>query len=152
MIKDSTPTIVAIWIKRAHHGPMDPVDAATLVAGQGIESSADFGQHRHVTLIEEEVWGDVCAELDADVPPTARRANVMVRGISLSESLGQTIRLGDCRVLIKGQTRPCERMDEAHEGLRAELSTPWRAGAWGQILDSGTIATGDTVAWVEETA
>ena len=47
----------AIWIKRFHRGPMDPVPSATLVAGQGIVGNADQGRKRQVTIIEQHLTG-----------------------------------------------------------------------------------------------
>lgn len=129
---------------------MDPASSAQLVSSQGIVGNADQGGRRQVTMIVEEVWREVCEELGAEVPPAARRANLMLSGISLEESRGKTLRVGPCRIRILGETRPCERMDEAHEGLRDTLSPEWRAGAFGEILDSGEIRVGDAVEWVDE--
>ena len=60
---------------------------------------------------------------------------------------GKTLRIAGCRIRIHGETRPCERMDEACEGLRSALSAPWGGGAYGEVLDDGKIAVGDSVVW-----
>ena len=36
--------VEALWIKRAHRGPMDPAQTVTLVEGEGIESDANRGR------------------------------------------------------------------------------------------------------------
>lgn len=137
----------AIWIKRAHRGPMDPVPAATLVAGRGLVGNADQGRRRQVTLIEREVWERLMRELGGAVPPSARRANLLISGLSLAGERNRVLRVGDCRIRVLGETRPCERMDEALHGLREAMKVGWGGGSFGEVLDDGQVALGAEVRW-----
>jgi MOSC domain-containing protein YiiM len=137
----------AIWIKRARRGSMDPVSTATLVAGRGLAGNADQGRRRQVTLIEREKWEDLMRQMDAAVPPSARRANLMVSGIHLAESRERVLRIGAVRFRVGGETRPCERMDEALPGLREAMKPGWAGGVFAEVLDDGVIAVGDDVEW-----
>jgi len=141
-----TPQVAALWIKRFKRGPMDRVERAELVAGRGVRGSANQGGKRQITIISEEAWNDALRELGVDVDPSARRANVMLRGVDLENARGKILRIGDCVIRIYGEVRPCERMDEARQGLRAALRPHWRGGVFGEILEGGTIAVGDPVA------
>ena len=140
----------AIWIKRAHRGPMDATPVATLVAGRGIQGNADQGRRRQVTIIERDIWDRLMAALSVTIDPSARRANLMISGVSLKGGHGRILRIGDCRIRLWGETRPCERMDEALPGLRAALDPDWGGGAFGTILDDGEIRIGDPVAYTGE--
>ena len=136
-----------IWLKRFHRGPMDAVTQATLRANQGLVNSADQGSHRQVTLIARNRWDRVIESLETDVDPSLRRANILVDGVDLENSRGRILRVGSCRLRIRGETRPCERMDEALPGLRAALSPHWGGGAYAEILDDGEISVGEEVQW-----
>ena len=143
-------TVEAIWIKRMKRGPMDATDSAILVAGRGLQGNANQGGRRQVTLIAQERWDELMRELSSDIPPSSRRANLMVKGIVLENSRGRVLRVGDCRIRIFGETRPCERMDEALQGLREAMKSNWGGGAFGEVLDDGEIRVGDDVHWEEE--
>lgn len=139
----------AIWLKRMQGGPMDPVEQATLKAYRGLVGNANQGGKRQVTLIEQEVWQDVMEKMNSTLDPAARRANLMLSGIRLMDTRGRILQIGDCRIRIYGETKPCEVMDSALPGLRNALGQDWGGGAFGEVLDDGKIAVGDEVKWLE---
>jgi MOSC domain-containing protein YiiM len=146
-----------IWKKRAHGGVMDVVESAEVTADKGMEGDANYGAGRQITVISADAWDGVVDELGAAVDPSARRANLLVRGVSLKETRGRILEVGSCRILVQGETRPCHVMDEAHQGLRDALSLEWRGGVYGKVLAGGSVRTGDPVRWApaeagEETA
>lgn len=148
----STGKLEAIWLKRAKRGPMDPKPAAKLKAGRGLVGNANQGGKRQVTIIAQERWQALMAQTGATLDPAARRANLLVSGIELANSRGQLLQIGPVQIRIYNETRPCERMDEAHFGLRAAMKADWGGGAFGEVLNDGEIVVGDLVQWVTETA
>ncbi len=149
-MSEASGRVERIWIKRARGGPMDAVPSARAVAGSGLEGNADRGGKRQVTLFSAECWADVRAELGVDVDPRLRRANLLVSGIDFSGRRGRTLRIGDCRILVRGETVPCRSMDETQPGLQEALRPDWRGGVYGEVLDDGVISLGDAVAWLPD--
>ena len=143
----SSGKLKGIWIKRSHRGVMDAEDSAELSKGSGLVGNADQGGHRQVTIMSEEVWGRLMAQFDSDLPPSARRANLLVEGIDLAFTRERILRIGECRIRIWGETKPCERLNQALPGLKEAMYDNWSGGAFGEVLDSGRISIGDPVAW-----
>ncbi|MDZ7268912.1 MAG: MOSC domain-containing protein [candidate division KSB1 bacterium] len=148
----TTGKLERIWIKRARRGPMDPQPAARLVAGRGLVGNANQGGKRQVTIIAAERWAEMMQQLGAQLDPAARRANLMISGLPLQDSRGRLLQIGHCRLRILGETRPCERMDEALSGLRACMEHHWGGGVFAEVLDDGEIVVGDAVSWITATS
>ena len=146
---DTIGRLEAIWLKRMRRGPMDAVERARLKAHHGLVGNTDQGGRRQVTLLEQEVWESLMTQVGATLPPSVRRANVLLRGIRLAKSRQRILGIGACRIRILGETKPCERMEEACPGLQKAMYPAWAGGAFGEVLDDGTIAVGDPVRWLE---
>ena len=139
-----------IWIKLGRKGPMDNRERAVFVAAEGLVDNIHQGSKggkRQVTLLDAGRWEEATSILAGPVDPIARRANLLLSGVDLFESEGRVLRVGACRVLIRGETKPCGRMDEAVPGLREALVDKWGGGAYGEVLDSGDVCVGDAVLW-----
>ena len=139
--------LVAIWGRQEWGGEMRSFPWGNLVTGKGLTEDVSFGSRRQVTIIEEEVWTSIMKELESDLPGSTRRANLMIRGIRLRETKGKVLRIGDCRIEIVGETKPCASMDEKLPGLKEALKPHWNGGVFGSVIDGGKIKVGDLVGW-----
>ncbi len=138
--------LVGIARRDAKRGAMQELQSASVTADNGVAD--DFRGKpgkRQVTVLSADVWDAVCQELDSQLPWTTRRANLLVSGVELPRSAGQTIHVGPVTLRVTMETDPCSRMDEQHAGLRAALQPDWRGGVCCEVVSGGDIAIGDAV-------
>ena len=126
---------------------MDARESATLIEGKGLEGSVGRSSRRQVTIIEREVWDALMRATGSSAPPSTRRANLMVSGVALAGTRTRVLRVGSTRLEIAGETKPCERMEEAVPGLREAMYPNWGGGAFAKVFSGGVIRVGDVVEW-----
>ena len=142
--------IEAIWIKRAHRGPMDPVTRATLRAGRGIVGNADQGGRRQITFIDRQHLGSSSSKSSAThVDPAARRANLLVGGLSLAGSRGMVLRVGRLPTADQRRDQAVRAHGRGPGRASARADAAWRGGAYAEVLDDGEIEVGAPVEWAE---
>lgn len=100
---------------------------------------------RQVTLLSAKAWSEVCHELEADLPWTTRRANILIENIDFHQDSGYKIQIGEVLLLVTRQTDPCSRMDEQYSGLTNALMSDWRGGVCCSVVKGGNISLGDEV-------
>jgi MOSC domain-containing protein YiiM len=133
-------------------GPMETLDSAELIEGQGVagdfrgtRKAGSTGQNG-VVLVEVSDWAAAVAECGAKVPWFERRANLLVEELDIPQNPGARLRIGpEVLVEITQECAPCERMEALYPGLRAALEPDWRAGARARVLCGGRVAIGDEI-------
>lgn len=125
---------------------MIDITACEVLTDRGLTLENRKPGKRELTLLSAEAWANACRNLCAVIPWHLRRANLLVEGIDLAATIGQTLAVGEVRVTIHMESKPCGLMDRQYEGLRAALEPECRGGVAGQILIGGTIRIGDPVA------
>ncbi len=129
-------------------GPADalaPVDSVRAVAGCGLEGDRKYRARGHrnpggaLTLIEAEALEDVGL-----TGPQSRR-QVVVRGVRLNDLVGKRFRVGEVECLGVELCEPCLHLQKlTRRGIIDDLLH--RGGLNADVLSSGTISVGDTVA------
>lgn len=133
-----------LWPQKGCPEPL-AVARAEAVPGTGLQGDQKRGQKRQVTLLAAEAWERATAELGIDAPPSRRRANVVIRGLDLADTIGRQLRVGPVLIQVHGETDPCEMMDRVAPGLKNALTPERRAGVFGAVIEGGAIQLGDRV-------
>ena len=136
--------VVGIAVKTQKRAPLEPTDEVN-VTEDGIEGNIPESVQRRITLISREQWEQVQREIPTDLPWLTRRANILVEGIILSETIGKSLRIGEITLKIQGETEPCGLMDTYCSGLMAALTPEMRAGVYGSVEKGGKIRLNDTI-------
>jgi MOSC domain-containing protein YiiM len=137
-------SLLGIASRAQPKAPMDQMSAATITVESGVEG--DFrGKpgRRQVTVLDRRAWQAACSALGIEsLAWTTRRANLLVDDIDLAHKVGWELRIGEVVLAITGETRPCQRMDQACPGLQEALKSAWRGGVTCQVIRSGYVQLG----------
>ncbi|MCH7591755.1 MAG: MOSC domain-containing protein [Planctomycetes bacterium] len=145
--RDATGIIRAIAWRPTDGGAMQQADECNVLAHRGLDLENRNHGKREVTLLAAEAWADVCRELGVDLSWHMRRANFLVAGVDLARTIGKTISIGEVEVYVHGESKPCQLMDDQHQGLRETLKPNGRGGVFGQVKTPGTVRIGDLVSF-----
>ena len=137
-----------IYVYPERRGPARECEEVIAVSGVGLTGDHRRNPSRAVTLLSSEAWEEAMALMGADLPPRARRANLVVRGLDLGSLVGRRLRIGGAEMVVRGETVPCEPMDLQRAGLQEALRLDMRGGVFGPVERSGRIRLGDAVSVV----
>ena len=138
-------TLRGIAVRDQSRAPMQEREKVDVTVEGGITEDYRGTGLRQVTFLSAEQWEACLQELGAEMPWHTRRANVLVEGVDLFDAIGMRLQIGTCVFDIHGETEPCQRMDELHDGLRETLTPDLRAGVWGRVVSGGTLEIGQSV-------
>jgi MOSC domain-containing protein YiiM len=146
--------VESIHVADKAEGPTRAVDSVTAIPGAGLDGDR-YARHQgtfskpepdyELTLIEAEAIEALKRDYDVDLMPGNARRNIVTRGVPLNHLVGREFRIGDVKIRGLRLCEPCNHLERLTakpviKGLRH------RGGLRAQILTSGAIRVGDTVA------
>ena len=155
-------TLEAIFIGRTKGAPMEQVESAQAVAGEGLEgdryrsgngtfskSAAKPGnkyypRDRQVTLIEAEDLEAAARDCDVKIEAAQSRRNLLVRDVPLNHLVEREFTVGEIRLRGLRLCEPCGHLEKLTvPGIQQALMH--RCGLRAEILSSGILRAGDSV-------
>jgi MOSC domain-containing protein YiiM len=139
--------LIDIAIRQKSRAPMQTKTDAMITRVAGVEDdSRGKPNNRQVTVLSSTQWHAACADVNADLMWTIRRANLLLEGVEFDQNfVGKQIKIGDLRMIVTGETDPCSRMDMQYEGLTKALEPNWRGGVCCKVIADGRVQVGDHV-------
>lgn len=132
-----------IYLRPSARTPVRDIAEARAFPGAGLEGDHAGGGNRQVTLMAAESWEAACRELGRDgLAASGRRANLLLRGLDLGATVGQVIAIGDVRIRVVAELRPCRLMDDFAPGLQQALDPKMRGGVYGRVTVGGALRIG----------
>jgi hypothetical protein len=143
-------SVIGILTAADAESPLGRVDRVEAVAGRGLMGDRYYngrgtfsgpGRGYQLTLVEAEVLDSV------DLPWEQARRNIVTRGIALNALVGHHFKIGAVECIGRRLAEPCAHLEKlARPGLLRPLVH--RGGLRADILESGSISIGDSVAIV----
>ncbi len=142
-------TVVLISITKGQPGdgkPAEAVDAATAIAGKGLEGDRYFG-HDHdsqVSLIEAEAIDAMAEDAGLKLEYGEARRNIVTRGVALNDLLDKEFTVGGVAMRGARLSEPCQHLADLTD-QKVVKGLVHKGGLKAQILTDGEIRIGDSV-------
>lgn len=149
-----TGRLLHIHVTPAKSQPMQSLQKARLIEGQGIEGdryalgtgtySVKPGEDRQVTLIEAEMLARVATDNGQEISMDEHRRNLTVEGVPLQHLVGLRFRVGE--TLLEGVriNQPCKYLN-LMLGRDVYMALWNRSGLNARVIEGGEIQPGDTI-------
>ena len=142
--------LVAIHIGAKSGGEIRAMDSVRAVAGHGLEGDRNYRADgsgepdQEVTLIESEAIAGLERDQGISITGAQSRRNLLTQGVSLNLLVGREFRVGEVRMRGLELCEPCTHLQRLTKpGVLKGLVQ--RGGLRAQILEGGTIRTGDAI-------
>lgn len=150
---ETAGVVEAVFVTTAGSRPMQRVDEATAVVGQGLAGDryAIGGGYWsgvdecEVTLIEAEGLDEITATTGIGVRDGEHRRNVVVRGVRLAALAGRRLEVGEALLAFDRPRPPCRHVEQLTEPGMTKALARRRGGICVTVVRGGAIRPGDAV-------
>ncbi len=138
--------IISIYIVRKRSAAAESCDHVTVRSNFGIvgDYRSDKFQIGQITLIEIEAIDAMSRKLGYDIPASASRRQITVKGIELNELIGRNLRMGQILVRVEDKCNPCKNM-ETKIGPGAKDAMNDKGGIRCRIIEGGELHVDDKI-------
>jgi len=147
-------SLIAIQIGRQAEGRLESIPEVRVIPGKGLEGDRYFrgegsfsknpGGGREVTLVASEMLDVLQDEYGIALPAAETRRNLVTKGVSLNDLVGQVFQIGSVRLKGVRLAEPCSHLERLTQpGVIKGLVH--RAGLRADILDEGVLRVGDEI-------